>query len=175
MWWLRTSHARGANLGGPLLVAIKAALFFFLWPLEMSTTPRCPLLELAAVCSYITGNSCQRQSQYIILLVQVWTPVQVVLFVLRTCLVHEEASWSHWAAGSLGFTERCVCLWVSHTACWIGHLRLYFPCFFYVFYVDVFLDEDGSWYRTGSLFFYYMSHDYHWCFSPNRVSNVYIV
>lgn len=30
MWWLRTSHARGGNLGGPLLVTVKAALFFFL-------------------------------------------------------------------------------------------------------------------------------------------------
>lgn len=52
------------NLGGPLLVTIKAALFFFPWPLEMSTTPTCPLLEIAAVCSYITGNSCQKRSLY---------------------------------------------------------------------------------------------------------------
>lgn len=71
---------------------LKLHYFSSSWPLEMSTTLRCPLLEIAAVCSYITGNSCQRQSQYIALLVPVWTPVQVVLFVLRTCLLLEETS-----------------------------------------------------------------------------------
>lgn len=30
MWWLRTLHARRGNLGGPLLVTVKTALFFFL-------------------------------------------------------------------------------------------------------------------------------------------------
>ena len=86
---------------------LKLHYFSSSWPLEMSTTPRCPLLEIAAVCSYITGNSCQRQSQCLALWVRVWTPVQVVLFVLRTCLVLVEASWSQWTGGSLGFTERC--------------------------------------------------------------------
>lgn len=154
---------------------LKLHYFSSSWPLEMSTTPRCPPLELAAVCSYITGNSCQRQSQNIILLVQVWTPVQVVLFVLRTCLVHEEASWSQWAGGSLGFTERCMCLWVSYIACWIGHLRLYFTCFFYVFSVDV-----VPWWRwqlesdRKLLFLLSVSHDYYRGFSPNHGSKVYI-
>lgn len=38
---------------------LKLHYFSSPWPLEMSTTPRCPLLEDAAVCGYIAGNSCQ--------------------------------------------------------------------------------------------------------------------
>lgn len=93
---------------------LKLHYFSSSWPLEMSTTLRCPLLEIAAVCSYITGNSCQRQSQYIALLVPVWTPVQVVLFVLRSCLLLEETSQSQWSGQSSGFMERYMLLSLFH-------------------------------------------------------------
>lgn len=65
VWWLRTLHAKGEET---LVVycwsPLKRHYYSSSWPLEMSTTPRCPLLETAAVCSYITGNSCQRQCWY---------------------------------------------------------------------------------------------------------------
>lgn len=149
---------------------LKLHYFSSSWPLEMSTTPRCPLLEIAAVCSYITGNSCQRQSQCLALSVRVWTPVQVVLFVLRTCLVLVEASWSQWTGGSLGFTERCMCAWTSHSnmACWIIAIhtlaQVKFQSYSYLLFLHFILSSPflnkaaaGIWQKSSSFSFLHSS------------------
>lgn len=52
------------NLGGPLLVTIKIALFLFSLTLR-NIYNKMPLLEITAVCSYITGNCCQRRSPFV--------------------------------------------------------------------------------------------------------------
>lgn len=45
VWWLRTLHAGEGNLGGPLLVTIKAALFFFLLTLGNVYNTKMPSLR----------------------------------------------------------------------------------------------------------------------------------
>lgn len=116
---------------------LKLHYFSSSWPMEMSTTPRCPLLEIAAVCSYITGNSCQRQSQRLALRVRDWTPVKVVVFVLRTCSTLVEASWSQWTRGSRGIAG-CLGIWWQ---CGWPTLRFFLKLFFFPLISFVTLSE----------------------------------
>ena len=55
------AHANGGNLGGPAADTVEAALFFFPVTLGNVWNTKMPSRAIAAVCSYITGNSCQRQ------------------------------------------------------------------------------------------------------------------
>lgn len=130
IWWLRTLHAAERNLGGPLSATIKAALFFFLLTPGNVYNTKMPSLRNSSCVQLHNRKQLSKAIPVSSSLPGVWTPVQVVLFVLRTCSVLAEAHWSKWTEGSLGFTERLMCSWASHCTKahlihpWIGSLKV---------------------------------------------------